>query len=216
VQVSDAIEQRSSCRAFLDQPVERPTLERLMQLTCRAPSAINLQPWQFTVVMDAEVPRLSKKLLRAHTERGVGCKPDSQQTLPQVYLERQDALSVGMKPLLLEAGAEFANFINHGSLSFYGAPVVVVATLDRVFAQGRALDVGIALGWLLLAAQEMGLATCPIGLVCAYEDVIKDFLNIDPGRQVVLAVAVGYADEQSPVNRMRTERAKPSEVIRWY
>lgn len=216
MQVSEAIEQRSSCRAFTNQAVERSTLERLMNLACQAPSAINLQPWQFTVVMGDEVPRLAKKLLRAHAERGVGCKPDSQQVLPQIYQDRQNALSVGMKPLLIEAGADMANFINHGSLSFYGAPAVVVATLDLVFGQGRALDVGIALGWLFLAAQELGLATCPVGLVCAYEDVIKDFLNIDQGRQVVLAVGVGYADEQSPVNRMRTERAAPKEVIRWY
>jgi nitroreductase len=214
--VTQAIETRSSCRAFTDQPVPRETLERLMTLACAAPSAINLQPWQFTVVMGDEVGRLSKKLLRAHAERGQGCKPDNIQPMPQVYLDRQQELSVLMKPLLEEAGAEFATFINHGSLSFYGAPAVVVATGHTVFAGGRPLDVGLALGWLLLAAQELGLNTCPIGLVCAYADVIKDFLNIDPDREVMLSVAVGYAQPDSPLNRMRSPRAKLGDVVRWY
>jgi nitroreductase len=216
MQVSEAITSRMSCRDFSPEAVERATLERLLELTCRAPSAINLQPWQFTVVTGEEVARLGKKLLKTHAERGQGCRPDNVSPLPAVYQERQNQLSLGMKPLLIEAGADFASFINHGSLTFYGAPAVVVATVHRVFSAARALDVGLALGWLLLAAQEMGLATCPIGLVCAYADVISDFLNLDEDRQVVLAVAVGHAKPGSPLNRFRTPRAPLGEVVRWY
>jgi nitroreductase len=187
-----------------------------MRLACRAPSALNLQPWQFTVVMGDEVRRLSKKLRQAHAERGVGCKPDNVKPLPEVYLRRQAELNRGMKPLLQEAGADLANFINHGSLEFYGAPAVAVAALHRVFPEGRVIDVGLALGWLLLAARELGLDSCPVGLVCAYADEIADFLNIAEDRQVVLAVALGYGKPDSPVNRMRTQRADLGEVVRWY
>ncbi len=216
MQISQAMESRQSCRDFSDQPVPQETLERLMDLTRRAPSAINLQPWQFTVARGQEVRRLSAKLLRAHAERGLGCRPDSQRPLPEVYLRRQQELSEGMRPLLIEAQADFANFINHGSLNFYGAPAVVVATLHQIFGAGRALDVGIAVGWLLLAAAELGLDTCPVGLVCAYEDVIKDFLNIAEDRQVVLAVALGHARPGSPLNRFRSPRAELKDVVRWY
>lgn len=215
MQVSEAILGRHSCRAFSPSPVDRDTLTRLMELTCRAPSAINLQPWQYTVVMGEEVSRLGRRLMRAHAERGVGCKPDNVSPLPEVYLERQGQLNRGMTPLMKEDGLG-REFINHGSLNFYGAPAVVVATLHRVFPEGRALDVGIAVGWLLLAARELGLDTCPVGLVCAYQDVIKDALNIDDDRQVVLAVAVGHAAEGSAVNAFASPRADMSEVVRWY
>ncbi|RJX36576.1 MAG: nitroreductase [Desulfarculus sp.] len=213
--VSQAITTRRSCRAFLDQPVPRETLERLLLLACAAPSAINLQPWQFTVVQGLEVARLAKRLLQAHAERGVSCGPDNVAPLPSVYLERQKELSRRMGPFLAEAGAG-RDFIDQGSLRFYGAPAVVVATLDAVFPAERSLDLGLALGWLLLAAMELGLDTCPIGLVCAYEGIIKDFLNIDPGRRMLLCVAVGRADPDSPLNRMRAPRAELSEVVRWY
>ncbi len=213
--VTQAMESRSSCRSFTGQPVPREALERLMSLACRAPSAINLQPWQFTVVQGDEVPRLVKKLLRAHAERGISCGPDNTEPLPAIYLERQKELNQLMGPLMQEAqvGREF---INTGSLSFYGAPAVVAATLDGVFPPERSIDLGLALGWLLLAAAELGLATCPIGLVCAYADVIKDFLNIDSSRRLGLTVAVGYADPDSPLNRMRSPRAPLEQVVRWY
>ena len=213
--VSQAISSRSSCRVFTKEPVPRETLERIMTLACQAPSAINLQPWQFTVVMGEEVPRLGKKLIRAFRERGFACKPDNTAPLPEIYTQRQSELNKVMAPLMQEAGEE-KNFINLGSLSLYNAPAVVVATLESAFPPERALDLGFALGWLLLAAAEEGLATCPVGLICSYSDVIKDFLNIDPTRRVVLAVALGHPDLDSPINRARTPRAPLSEVVRWY
>ena len=214
MEVSEAIQGRQSCRAFSSRPVERETLERLMELTIRAPSAINLQPWQFTVVTGEEVARLSRQLLKARAETGKGCAPDTLAPLPEVYLERKRQLSRGMGPLMAEAGVDQAGFIDEGSLRFYGAPAVVVAALDKVFERVRALDVGIAVGWLLLAARELGLDTCPIGLVCAYQDTVKDFLNISEGYEVMLAVALGYAQPDSPLNRFRSPRAERREVVR--
>ncbi len=216
MKVSQAIEERHSCRAFLDRPVERATLERLLELTCRAPSAINLQPWQFTVVMGEEVRRLGRRLLKAQRERGVGCKPDNVKPLPEVYRKRRKELNRTMKPLMEQAGVDPAGFVNQGSLDFYGAPAVVVATLHRVFPDTRALDVGIALGFLLLACQELGLAACPTGLLCSYQDEVRDFLNLDPDRLVLSGVAVGYPDPDSPLNQARPPRAPLKEVVRWY
>lgn len=215
MQVTEAITTRSSCRAFLDKPVPKKTLEQLMTLACAAPSAINLQPWQFTVVMNDEVERLANKLLKAHAERAITCAPDNVAPLPPAYLERQKELSRLMGPLMAQAGLD-KDFIDLGSLSFYGAPAVVMATLDSVFPPERALDLGFALGWLLLAAADLDLATCPIGLIVNHERLIKDFLNIAPERRLVLAVAVGYGDPGAAINQMRSPRAPLSEMVRWY
>ena len=58
------IEERRSTRAFLERPVEREMLEKLLRLATKAPSAINLQPWEFTVVSGEELNRLSRRLLK--------------------------------------------------------------------------------------------------------------------------------------------------------
>ena len=55
-----AINERKSARAFRSDPVPRETLEEILKLTIHAPSAINLQPWEFTVVTGEEKERLSR------------------------------------------------------------------------------------------------------------------------------------------------------------
>jgi nitroreductase len=216
LQVSQAIQDRRSCRDFSQQPVDSDVLQKLMALTIRAPSAINMQPWQFTVVADEEVVRLSRKLQRARAETGKGCAPDNLKPLDEIYVERKRELSRGMGPIMQDAGVDAASFIDQGSLNFYGAPAVVVACLDSSFDRVRAFDVGIAVGWLLLAARELALDTCPIGLVAAYQEPIKDFLNIAERYQVLVAVALGYGKEGSVLNSFRSPRAELNEVVRWY
>ncbi len=45
--------QRQSDRAYLDKPVEKEKLERILEAGRLAPSACNAQPWKFVVVTDA-------------------------------------------------------------------------------------------------------------------------------------------------------------------
>jgi nitroreductase len=52
--IFEVINNRKSTRCFLDKPIERKTLERLFSLSTRAPSAINLQPWELAVVSGEE------------------------------------------------------------------------------------------------------------------------------------------------------------------
>ena len=54
IELEKIIHERHSTRAFLDKPVPRETIEKLLLLSTKAPSAINLQPWEFTVVMREE------------------------------------------------------------------------------------------------------------------------------------------------------------------
>ena len=44
--VEDTISQRRSLRGFLDKPVDREIIERILFLAGRAPSGTNMQPWR--------------------------------------------------------------------------------------------------------------------------------------------------------------------------
>ena len=50
MELIEAIEGRKSIRAFKPDPVPREMIEKILLLASKAPSAINLQPWEFTVV----------------------------------------------------------------------------------------------------------------------------------------------------------------------
>jgi len=95
-----------------------------------------------------------------------------------------------MAPKVVEMGLEFNQFVEEGSCSFYGAPIAIIVTIDRLFPKLRYLDVGLSVSYLLLAAQARGLATCPI--------------------------ALGYADTHSPINRFKTERENLDAFRSWY
>jgi nitroreductase len=112
-------------------------------------------------------------------------------------------------------GADPDQFINEGSCNFYGAPVAVLICLDDSFPKARMVDVGLALGYLVLIAHEFGLATCPNGLIIAYEDEIKDLLNIPENKNVVIGVALGCPDWDVPVNRFKSQRDDLEKFVRW-
>ena len=209
-----AIEERRSSRAFLDKPVERETLEKLFHLATQAPSAINLQPWEITVVSGEEKSRLSRLLVKRMKEMNVSCGPGANRPLHEHYVERQRGLLDVMLPGLPE-NVSFQDFINEGSCNFYGAPTALIITIDEVFSSIRLADIGVVVGYLVLAAHGLGLGTCPIGLITAFDDDIKEELNIPEEKQVVIGMAVGYRDPDAPINQPRSERVPLEDVVRW-
>jgi nitroreductase len=212
--VIGAMKERRSTRGFLKKSVERETLEKLLSLATQAPSAINLQPWEFTVVSGKEKERLSRLLVKRMRERNISCGPGAKKPLPDYFRERERGLLNVMLPNLPES-LRFQDFVNEGSCNFYGAPTAIIITLDSVFSTARLTDIGIVVGYLVLAAHTLGLGTCPIGLITAFDDDIRDVLSIPEEKEVVIGVGVGYKDPDAPINRSRSERVPLQDVVKW-
>jgi nitroreductase len=211
----DALKTRKSIRAFRPDPVPRGTIEQVLDLATRAPSAINLQPWELVVVTGDEKARLARTLIKAYREKQISCGPGNVKPLPKTY-GRRGAKTLGlMNPFFDEMGVGSAPFINEGSCNFYGAPVAILILQDDAFPKARYVDVGLCLGYLLLAAHDVGLSTCPIGLIAAYEDEIKELLNIPENKTLLVGVALGYPDPESPVNRFKSQREDLGKLVRW-
>jgi len=210
-----AINERKSARAFRSDPVPRETLEEILKLTIHAPSAINLQPWEFTVVTGEEKERLSRRLIKAYREKQIACSPGNVKPLPKTYSKRGAKTLEMMNPFFEEIGVHSDQFINEGSCRFYGAPVAIIICLDDSFPKARYVDIGVVLGYFLLVAHNFGLATCPVGLITAYEEDVKDLLNIPSNKNVVIGVALGYPDLQSPINLFKSPREDLEKLVRW-
>jgi nitroreductase len=209
------IKERKSIRAFKPDPVPKEKIEEILKLTIHAPSAINLQPWEFIIVTGEEKERLGRRLIKAYHEKQIACSPGNVKPLPKTFGKRGAKTLELMKPFFEEMGVNIDQYINEGSCNFYGAPVAILICLDDSFPNARMVDVGIALGYLVLTAHEFGLGTCPIGLIIAYEDEIKDLLNIPENKNVVIGVALGYPDSNIPINRFKSQRDNLEKFIRW-
>jgi len=209
------IVERKTIRAFKPDPISKERIEEILRLAIHAPSAINLQPWEFIVVTGEEKERLGRRLIKAYREKKIACSPGNVKPLPKTYGKRGAKTLELMNPFFEEMGVSPDQFINEGSCNFYGAPVAILICLDDSFPKARMVDIGLALGYLVLAAHEFGLATCPIGLIIAYEEEIKDLLNIPENKNVVIGVALGYPDWNIPINHFKSQRDNLEKFIRW-
>jgi nitroreductase len=213
--LSTVLRDRRSVRSFKDEPIPRPVLEEILTDAARAPSAINMQPWEVHVVLGEERKRLSRRLLRAFKERGIGCGPGATRILPDKFVARARECADLMTPLTESMGSDFKTYINEGSLDFYGAPAVALLFIDECFPAERMTDIGSFLAYLLLAATAHHVASCPIGLVTAYADEIKDQLNVPESKMLVISVALGLPASGAAVNEFRSPRAGLKEFVRW-
>ena len=209
------IKDRKSIRAFKPEPVPKETIEEILGLTIHAPSAINLQPWEFHVVVGEEKERLSRRLIKAYREKQISCGPGTTKPLPKTIGKRGAKTLEGMKPYFEEMKVQPDQFINEGSCNFYGAPSAILIFHDDSFSKGCLLDIGLALGYFVLTAHSFGLGTCPIGLINAYQEEVKDLLNIPENKNLAVGIALGYPDWESPINRFKSYREPLEKMIRW-
>jgi nitroreductase len=205
-----ALHERRSCRSFRSEVPPRELLEVLLADAARAPSAVNLQPWRVWVAGGPELERLRGALLRAYREKRVGCSPGGGRVAPAGASWGPGSFSEFGR-LLSERGEDFGSFINEGSCRLYGAPFGVFCFLEGGEPPARLLDCGIWFGYLLLAAQARGLGTCPVGLLAAYADEVREALFVPDGYSFACAAAVGYPSGD-PLNDFLAPRRGTDEV----
>jgi nitroreductase len=182
--VDDAIITRQSVRAFLPTPVDRATVETLLELSARSASGSNIQPWRVRVVAGAIKDRLEKAIFDAVARDGFEPYQREWNYYPvnwrEPFLGRRRKIGWGMYSLLGVAKVDFegtqrARMRNY---EFFGAPVGMIFTLDEDLEIGSWLDLGIYLGTLMIAARGHGLHTCPQAAFADFHRIIRPILAI--------------------------------------
>jgi nitroreductase len=102
------------------------------------------------------------------------------------------------------------------NFELFGAPHVAIITVAEEQAAYGAVDTGIYIGSLLLAAQSLGVAAIPQAALARYAPFLREYFDIDESRKVLLAISFGYADLEHPANSYRTERAAIEDVVRFH
>lgn len=207
-------------RAFLDKPVPRRTLEKVLKAAANAPSSRNTQPWQ-VVVLSGEAKEALGRRLCAEFDRGVPAHPDflnNPEELEGVFAER--ARAVGAATFAVKGidrhdpAARRAHL--RDNLRFYGAPVEMIFHLPGDAVPGSFLAIGCFLQNVMLGLVASGLGSCPQYSVAGYAATIRDHLGLDEERIVVCGLAVGYVDPSAAINSLVPERAAIEEYVEWF
>ncbi|MCC2970930.1 nitroreductase [Massilia sp. IC2-476] len=211
--VDAAIASRHSIRAFLDKPVERADIERILEVAARAPSGTNTQPWKVYVLSRQAKQSLSEAILavnadpeqaRQHTEEYAYYPRE----WISPYVDRRRKVGWDLYSLLgltrdNKAGMAAQHARNY---RFFDAPVGLIFTIDRIMEQGSWLDYGMFLQNIMVAARARGLDTCPQAAFTQYHRVIAQQLGLPENEMVVCGMALGWADPGRIENSLVTER----------
>ena len=208
---------RCSTRAFQPTPVPLDVLHQLLHSARRAPSGANLQPGAFVLIEGDARARLSAALFDAfrNGRQEEEDYPYFPRPMPSLLKRRQVAAARALYGALQierdDRQGRDGQF--ERNFSFFDAPVALLVTIDRDFGSGGYMDLGMSLYGLMLAAQAMGLASCAIGALASYPDLIRRSVGLTEQSNIVCGVAIGYADEAAPVNRTRTSRCELDEFF---
>ena len=210
--------QRQSVRSYLLTPVPDTLLRQVLTQARRAPSGSNLQPGAFLWVQGQARQQLSNALVDAWQ----GGQPEVEDytyfphPLPMTMRRRQVATAQALYGALGIAREDRlgrdAQFVRN--FRFFDAPVALVVTLHRDFGSGGYLDLGMAIYGLMLAAQSHGLATCAIGAIATYPDLVRQSLQLEAHCGIVCGLSLGYPDPAAPVNQAKTTRCELEEFFR--
>jgi nitroreductase len=211
------LKRRYSCRGYLPTPVERATIERLLDVAQRTPSWCNSQPWQVHIVSGAATERFRAALLAYAASHQA--EPDY--AFPReyrgVYLERRRECGFQLYEAVGVARGDRAASARQGMENFrlFGAPHALVVTTDEALGIYGVLDCGAWVNNFMLAAAAAGVACIAQAALAAHPKVLREFFGIGEDRRIVCGMSFGYEDAKHPANQFRTSRATKEEVATW-
>lgn len=165
--IDKAISGRRSAREYTTQAVDENVLRRLISAAAQAPSAMNQQPWAFTVIRDqALLDRISRE-----------AKAYMLKTMPAGFHSEH-----------------FHTLLNDENFQiFYHAPALILIS-GNAPSPWIVEDCALAAENLMLAAYAEGLATCWIGFAQSYLNTPdgKHALGLPAEWTPVVPIIVGH------------------------
>jgi nitroreductase len=218
--VDEAIASRRSIRRFLPTPVSVETVEAILDVSARAPSGTNMQPWRGYVLAGAAKDALVdavQAVFDAEEKGHVQEVPYYPDEFFEPYLSRRREVGWGLYGLLGIARGQAAKMKaqHRRNFQFFDAPVGMIFTIDRRLATGSWLDYGMFLENIMTAARGRGLDTCAQAAWSHYHRAIRPVLGLGEEETVVCGMALGYADPDAVENSLCTARAPARSFMRF-
>ena len=214
--VSQAVNQRISTRAFLDKQITADEVRAWLATAQRAPSGGNLQPWRVIAVTGAEkqaVIDLAQKKL-AEDPRGERTdRPIYPKDLWEPHEARRRKVGEMMYEKLEIPREDKAKRIQWFSRNFrfFDAPLAVFFVIDERMGHGQWAHTGMFMQTLALLAEERGWGSCFQECWGILRPTLKEHFGLGESEMLYCGMAVGYTDPDHPVNQLREERADVDE-----
>jgi nitroreductase len=224
--VESAIQSRMSVRAFTKEPISREIVTKLLNLSARAPSGTNTQPWKAYVLEGALLQDLCQQV--CSTYDNIAKNPELEKEYqpnydyypskwfsPYIDRRRENGWSLYGLLGIAKGEKEKMHAQHRKNFEFFGAPVGIFFTIDKELGRGSMLDYGMFLQNFMIAARGEGLHTCPQAAWNSYSKIILPFIGAGDHEMLVCGMALGHADNSDIVNTFHTPRVSAEEFTTW-
>jgi nitroreductase len=218
--ITEAIRSRKSIRGFKPDLVSREVLEKVLETSCRAPSTMNTQPWEFLVIAGDVLRKIADRNAKM-LQDGVMIHPEHVITgwpNKSVYRERQVEVA---KRIFLRMGipredkAKRAAWMERG-FRFFDAPAAIILLTDTALTEaGPLMDMGAIMQTICLAALDYGLGTCIEDQGVMYPENIRSVIKVPDTKRIIISIAIGYPDWDFPANQVESPREDIKNLTTW-
>ena len=208
--IIEAIYKRQSIRSFKDREVSQETVREILNISKFAPSGGNTQPWKVYVLNQNIMKELESAILH-NLDNGISEKPNFS-IYPQPM---SDHLKNRVKECgkLMYGALEIKKDDIEGRLnqlkqnfSFFGAPVGMLITVEKEVDLNGWGHVGHFIQNLCLSSIKFGLGTCLQESWSMYPETVQKITNYNKSEILWCGVALGYPNNDHPINNYRTPR----------
>jgi nitroreductase len=224
--VDAAITSRMSARAFTQQAVPRELLQQILEVSSRAPSGTNTQPWKVYVLQGASRDSLVQKAcaahdaIRANPELAANYK-ESYDYYPEKWVSpfidrrRENGWSLYGLLDIGKGDKDKMHAQQQRNFKFFDAPVGLMFTINRVMGRGSLVDAGMLLQNIMVSARGHGLHTCPQAAWNGFANIVMPHIGAAEDELLVCGMSLGYADASDKVNSFHTPRVPAAEFTTW-
>ncbi len=220
MQFDDVIMGRRSIRGYKPDPVPMALIKEILALAMRAPSSMNTQPWNFTVLTGEPLDRIRQ----GNTERNLAGVPHSREfrtgtAFAGVHRDRQVGVAKQLFTAMGIARDDMAmrqDWVLRGFRQF-DAPVCVIITYDKELAgsDDTPFDCGAVATALVNAAWSRGLGAVINSQGIMQSPVVREHAGIADDQVIMKSIALGWPDDSFPANAVVSERKSVDEAARF-
>jgi nitroreductase len=224
MEIVEAITTRRSIRAFKSDPVSVEILQDILKVASNAPSWTNIQPWEFAVVTGSKLEEIRQSYLTK-----IGTEPKADFSRPRAFPEPYDTrrrIAIDQSQQaegIKREDKEGRKTWEYKQLTNFGAPCEIYIYTERsLYHQETGInpwpvfDCGMVAENIMLMATKYGLGTIPQAQAVAHPDILRKALALPDSKIMLIGLAIGYPDWESPLNKFKTSREPLSVLTQWF
>ncbi len=219
MELFDAIITRSSRRDFKNVPVPLELINKILNVSLRAPSWANSQPWELAVSTGKTSKFIKDKIHKLASNDDPG-NPDF--PFPSFWPEQQyknifetgkiryESLGIPRDNVLKRKDVTLSNYL------FFGSQTAIFIYMDEKLGIWSVFDCGMLAQNILLCTHELGLGACPQAYLVRYPDILREAFHLPASKKFILGISIGYYNKEAPINNIVTSRNGLKDIVKYY